>query len=120
VDVTPSENRGDLGAIAKEVNRSLVFKSYRSPDHTQYHTPGRRGYRYLVEMTCTRQYNSFHRVAPSTNAIGIVSRVLWRCEIIEFSIDEHRTAAIWRQLDGSGIRVYVLTFSTGNSGYLGY
>ena len=70
-------------------------------------------------MTRPRQYNSFRRVVPSTNTVGVVSRVLWRCEIIEFSIDEHRMAAIWRQLDGRGIRVYVVTFSTGNSGYLG-
>ena len=98
----------------------LFLKAHRPPDHSQYDTPGWRAYRYLVEMTCTRQYNSFRRVAPSANTISIVSRVLWRCEFVEFTIDEHCMAAIWRQLNGSGIRVYVLTFSTGNSGYLGY
>ena len=71
-------------------------------------------------MTRTRQYDSFRRVAPFTNAIGIVSRVLWRCEIVELSIDEHCMAAVWGQLNGSGIRVYILTFSTGNTGYLRY
>jgi hypothetical protein len=100
--------------------RSLFLEPRRVHDHTQYHTPGWRGYGYLVEMTRARQYNSFCGVAPSANAIGVVYRFLWRCEIVEFSIDEHGMAAVWRQLNGSGIRVYVLTFSAGNSGYLGY
>ena len=71
-------------------------------------------------MTRARQCDSFRKIAPFTNAIGIVSRISWRCEIVEFSIDEHRMATIWGQLNGSGIRVYVLTVGARDSSYLGY